>query len=107
MTETLLHVYSYESTQWELSNEYQLDRVKMVFKKCCILVLLVKVSLASEGLNELSITLTKTGRSFQNATFGTISAPDAPRAIFMYKMPQMKYAGTTLATLKATRVDTY
>ena len=27
MIETLAHVYSSESTQWELSNEYQHDRV--------------------------------------------------------------------------------
>ena len=27
LTETLAHGYSYESTQWELSNEYQHDRV--------------------------------------------------------------------------------
>ena len=27
MTETLANGYSSESTQWELSNEYQLDRV--------------------------------------------------------------------------------
>ena len=33
MTETLANGYSSESTQRELSNEYQLDRVSMVFKK--------------------------------------------------------------------------
>ena len=33
MTETLAHGYSSESTQPELSNEYQHDRVKMVFQK--------------------------------------------------------------------------
>ena len=27
ITETLAYGYSYESTQWELSNEYQHDRV--------------------------------------------------------------------------------
>ena len=32
MTETLAHGYSFESTQQELSNEYQHDRVSMVFK---------------------------------------------------------------------------
>ena len=37
MTETLAHEYSSDSTQWELSNEYQHDRVKMVFKDLCIL----------------------------------------------------------------------
>ena len=29
MTETLAYVYSFESTQREMSNEYQLDRVLM------------------------------------------------------------------------------
>ena len=42
--------FSYESTQWELSNEYQHDRVKMVFKNLCVLVLWTKVALALEGL---------------------------------------------------------
>ena len=32
MTETLAHAYSPESTQQELANEYQHDRVQMVFK---------------------------------------------------------------------------
>ena len=27
MAETLAHIYSSESTQWEVSNEYQYDRV--------------------------------------------------------------------------------
>ena len=31
MTKTLAHVVSSESTQWELSNEYQQHRVLMVF----------------------------------------------------------------------------
>ena len=44
MTETLAHGYSYESTQQELSNEYQFDRVKMVFKDICFLVLWTKVA---------------------------------------------------------------
>ena len=33
MTETLAHGYSFESTQRELYNEYQLDRIKMVSNK--------------------------------------------------------------------------
>ena len=33
MTETLAHGYSFDSTQRELSNEYQHDRVKMFFRK--------------------------------------------------------------------------
>ena len=39
MTETLAHGYSSESTQRELSYEYQLDRVKMIFKNLCVIVL--------------------------------------------------------------------
>ena len=54
MTETLAHGYSSESTQQELSNEYQHDRVQMAFKNLCILVLWLKVALALEGLNMLT-----------------------------------------------------
>ena len=50
MTETLANGYSSESTERELSNEYQHDRVYMIFKNLCILVLWMKVSLALEGL---------------------------------------------------------
>ena len=44
MTETLENGYSYESTQQELSNEYQHDRVWMLFTNRCILVLWTKVA---------------------------------------------------------------
>ena len=50
MTETLAYGYSFESTQRELSNEYQLDRVWMVFKNVCVLVLWAKVDSALGGL---------------------------------------------------------
>ena len=50
MTETLANGYSSESTQRELSDEYQHDRVVMVFKNLCILVLWAKVASALEGL---------------------------------------------------------
>ena len=50
MTETVANGYSYESTQRELSYEYQHDRVEMFFKNLCILVLLMKVASAFEGL---------------------------------------------------------
>ena len=50
MTETLTHGYSSESTQQELSNEYQQDRVQMFFKNLCDVVLRMKVALALEGL---------------------------------------------------------
>ena len=51
MIETLANGYSFESTQRELSNEYQHDRVLMVFKKICVLVLWMKVASALEGLS--------------------------------------------------------
>ena len=41
---------SSESTQRELSNEYQNDRIYMFFKNPCILVLWTKVASALEGL---------------------------------------------------------
>ena len=50
MTETQANGYSSKSTQRELSNEYQHDRVKTVFKNLCVLVLRTKVALALEGL---------------------------------------------------------
>ena len=46
-TEPLAHGYSFESTQRELSNEYQHDRLKIVFKNLCVFVLWPKVALAS------------------------------------------------------------
>ena len=49
MTETVAHEYSSERTQRELSNEYQHDRVEMVFKSLCIFVLWMKVASALEG----------------------------------------------------------
>ena len=42
--------YSFKSTQRELSNEYQHDRVSMVFKDVCVCVFWMKVALAWEGL---------------------------------------------------------
>ena len=41
---------SSESTQRELSNEYQHERVQMVFNFFCVIVLWMKVALALEGL---------------------------------------------------------
>ena len=54
MTETLAHGYSFESTWRELSNEYQQDRVQMVFKNLFILVRWTKLASALEGLNHRS-----------------------------------------------------
>ena len=51
MTETLANWYSSESTQRELSNEYQHDMVRMVFKNLCVIVLLKKVASTVAGLN--------------------------------------------------------
>ena len=47
----LANGYSSESAQQELSNEYQHDRVLMVLRNLCILVLWAKVATALEGLN--------------------------------------------------------
>ena len=52
MTETLANGYSSDSTPKELSNEYQHDRVDMVFKN-----LWTKVTLALEGLTEEGLEL--------------------------------------------------
>ena len=41
---------SSESSQQELSNEYQHDRVKMIFNNLCVFVLWTKVASALEGL---------------------------------------------------------
>ena len=50
-TETLEHGHSSESTQRELSNEYQHDRVVMVFKDICGLVLWTEVASALGGFS--------------------------------------------------------
>ena len=44
MTETMANGYSSESTQRELSNEYQHDRVIMDFEKDCVSVIWKKVA---------------------------------------------------------------
>ena len=55
MTETLACGYSSESTQRELSSEYHHDRVYMVFKNLCFLVLWTKIGSALEVLKTLVI----------------------------------------------------
>ena len=50
MTETLANGYSYESAQRELSNQYQHDRVQMVFKICYVIAYYTKVVSALKGL---------------------------------------------------------
>ena len=52
MTETLAHGHSYESTQQELSDEYQHDRDSMIFKDISVCVLWMKVASALKGLNQ-------------------------------------------------------
>ena len=51
MTETLAHGNSSDSTQRELSNEYQHDCDYMVFKSRCIVALCAK---AAQALGELT-----------------------------------------------------
>ena len=50
MTETLANGYSSESALRELSNEYQHDRVCMVFRIFCVLAHWAKVASALEGI---------------------------------------------------------
>ena len=50
MTETLANGYSFESTQRDLSNEYQHERIYVVFKNLCIYVIWMKVGSALGGL---------------------------------------------------------
>ena len=50
MTETMANGYSSESTQRELFNEYQHDRVWVVFKNLCVLVLWTRVATALKGV---------------------------------------------------------
>ena len=54
MFETLSHGYSSQSTQRELINECQHDRVKKVFKNVCILVIW---TLECEDLDESSLSI--------------------------------------------------
>ena len=61
MAETMAYGYSSESSQKELSNEYQYDRVQMFFKNLCVLLLWMKVDSALEGLEQVS--QVSTGRS--------------------------------------------
>ena len=58
MTENLGKGCSFERAQRELSNEYQNDRVKMVFKNVCIPVLWKKVASALEWLRDYKQSVT-------------------------------------------------
>ena len=55
MAKTLAHGYSSQSTQRELSNEYQHDRVWMVFKSFCIFLPWSEVASAWKGLNLIDV----------------------------------------------------
>ena len=57
MIETLANEYPSESTQQELSKEYQHNRLSMVFKNLWVLVVWSKVALALEGLKYCNISL--------------------------------------------------
>ena len=52
ITETLAYGYSFKSTQQELSNEYQYDRVQMFFKNLNVLVVWMKLASALEALKQ-------------------------------------------------------
>ena len=49
--QTLANGYPSERTRRELSNEYQHDRVSMIFKNLCVIMLWMKVASALKGLN--------------------------------------------------------
>ena len=76
ITETLAYGYSSESlTQRKLSNEYQHDRVSMVFRDLCVLVLWTKVASALEGLRpsaRCSMQLLENGRGRVAHERGTV-----------------------------------
>ena len=78
MTETLTRRYSSESTQ--LSIVYQHDRVEMVFKNLCVLVLWVKEALALEGLIS-PIPVASIKRSFREYIVGKNIIGKIPRQV--------------------------
>ena len=55
MAETLAHGYSSERTQQALSNQYQHDRVKKIFKNVCALLIRMKVASALKKFSASSI----------------------------------------------------
>ena len=69
MTETLANGYSSDRAQQELSNAYQHDRVKMVIKNLCVLMLWTKVASALKGLRHTPSNLF---RPFLDLYFNTI-----------------------------------
>ena len=51
----MAHGYSSDSSQQKLTNEYQHDRVKMIYIILCFFVYWMKVTPAAEGLNNIHI----------------------------------------------------
>ena len=99
MTETLTRGYSSESAQGELSNEYQHDRVKMVFKNLCMFLLWTKVALALDGLNFFLFT-------FLFIVFSPSLSRGDGTLMFFYLLGSSDEAGRggRLLTLTATRL---
>ena len=63
--------------QQELSNEYQHDRVQMVFKRGCIPVLWTKVALTLEGFLKLHQLPTNTDFDFSKKNTKNLPIADA------------------------------
>ena len=90
--ETLANGYSFERTQWELSHEYQHDRVMMVFKYLSILVRWTKAASALEGLSNYRIlpinrtVRVEVGKIFCRRGFGNLPFYRTPQwlAIVVY-----------------------
>ena len=66
MTGTLANGYSSESTHWELSKEYQHDRVYIVSKNICVLALLTKSSLSIERVKQIRFSNSSINSSMDN-----------------------------------------
>ena len=86
MTETLANGYSYESTQRELSNEYQHDRVMMVFKNICVFALWTKVASALEGLTVFLRISAHAGNTLGSSEAQKIMYAGLPLLTFFRKM---------------------
>ena len=82
MAETLANGYSSERTQQELSNEYQHDKVWMVFKNLCILKHWKKVALALEGFSSAARLLHENWRPISYCSAPDNAAQDAAVLIF-------------------------
>ena len=85
MTETLANGYSSESTQPELPNEYQHDRVKMVAKNICVLVVCDESSLSIRVVEIIFVqhllTITVLSILVQNQTGFAAITPEAALSV--------------------------